>query len=337
MKIALIGEAWGEFEEKMRTPFIGPTGGLLNKMLAQAGIRRADCFVTNVFNLRPPGNKLAHLCGPKEEGIIGYPSLIPSGYVNARYGRELLRLQGELEEVKPNVIVALGNTASWAVLGKTSIMKIRGVIQPSTKLVKGIKVMPTYHPAFIMRSMELIWYSIMDLRKARNESEYPEVRRPERHIWVEPTIEDIYEFDRLYIHQSERLSVDIETAGEAITCIGFAPSKGIALVVPFYDPREPGRNYWPDSASHRQAYNAIAAILSRPTPAKTFQNGLYDISFLYRALRIKVRGATHDTMLLHHALQPESLKGLGFLGSVYTSESLWKDMRKRKTTIKRED
>ena len=72
-------------------------------------------------------------------------------------------------------------------------------------------------------------------------------------------------------------------------------------------------------------------------PAKIFQNGLYDISFLWRAYGIGVRGAEEDTMLLHHALYPESLKGLGFLGSIYCDEGAWKGMRKGTETIKRED
>ena len=76
-----------------------------------------------------------------------------------------------------------------------------------------------------------------------------------------------------------------------------------------------------------------------PHIPKLFQNGAYDISFLYRSMRIKVLGATHDTMLLHHALQPESLKSLGFLGSIYSDEGSWKGMRKRvkAKTIKRDD
>lgn len=53
-------------------------------------------------------------------------------------------------------------------------------------------------------------------------------------------------------------------------------------------------------------------------------------------MKIRTFGATHDTMLLHHALQPEALKNLGFLGSIYSDEGSWKDMRKAKTT-KRDD
>jgi hypothetical protein len=78
-------------------------------------------------------------------------------------------------------------------------------------------------------------------------------------------------------------------------------------------------------------------VLESPTPRKLFQNGLYDIAFLWRAYGIKVMGAEHDTMLLHHALQPESLKGLGFLGSIYSDEGAWKQMREKVTTIKADE
>jgi hypothetical protein len=71
---------------------------------------------------------------------------------------------------------------------------------------------------------------------------------------------------------------------------------------------------------------------------KVAQNGLYDLSFLWRSYGITVRAFQHDTMLLHHALQPESEKSLGFLGSIYTGEASWKLMRARgKTTIKRDE
>jgi hypothetical protein len=66
---------------------------------------------------------------------------------------------------------------------------------------------------------------------------------------------------------------------------------------------------------------------------------LFDMHRLWRGYGIPVAHADHDTMLLHHALQPESPKGLDYLGSVYTSESAWKlGIRlKHKGTIKKED
>jgi len=78
-------------------------------------------------------------------------------------------------------------------------------------------------------------------------------------------------------------------------------------------------------------------VLEDQSIPKVFQNGLYDIAFLWRAYGIRTMGGSDDTMLLHHALQPESLKGLGFLGSVYTNHGAWKSERKgTETTIKRD-
>jgi uracil-DNA glycosylase len=334
--IMLIGEAWGEHEARQRAAFVGPTGYLLNNLLAEAGIRRADCYLTNVFNFRPHMNKIEGICGPREQGIPGYPSLTPGKYVAKTFRSELIRLGAEVQEVKPNVIVCLGNVAIWAMLGKTRVGALRGIVQMSTHTKAGFKVLPTYHPAAIFRQWSLRPITVLDLMKARRESPYPDIRRPRREIWIEPTLEDILEFDRGYIQSCERLAVDIETSGHVITCIGFAPAPDIAIVIPFLDPRRAGRVYWTDPRTYHEAINIVRTILSRPTP-KTFQNGLYDITFIYRAWGIKVANAADDTMLLHHALQPESLKGLGFLGSVYTDEGAWKLMRKRRSTIKRED
>jgi uracil-DNA glycosylase len=334
--IALIGEAYGEAEEREQMAFVGPTGHELNRMLKEADIRRGDCFLTNVFNLRPPGNKIEALCGPKSMGLPDYPALGKAGYVQRKYRGELERLADELEEVNPNIIIALGNTAAWAMLGKTTISKIRGVVQLSTHTITGFKVLPTYHPAAIFRQWTLRPVTIVDLMKGKRESLFPEMHRPERQIWIEPTLEDLYAFADQHIKGCKILAVDIETAGNAITCIGFAPRSGVAIVIPGLGIKRSGRAYWATMEVERTVWEYVKAILEGPI-RKVFQNGLYDIAFIYRAWKIGVRNAAEDTMLLHHALQPESLKSLGFLGSIYTDEGAWKQMRERKTTIKRED
>ena len=334
-KIAIVGEAWGEEEEKTRTPFVGAAGHALSSMLGEAGISRRECFLTNVFNLRPPRNKIEALCGPKKEGLAGYPALMGGKHVRAEFATELNRLGDEIIRVNPNTIIALGNTAMWALLGRAAISKFRGTTEISTHTVTGYKVLPTYHPSFIIRGQ---WATrpvvILDLQKALRESEFPELRRPAREIWIEPILEDIHEFIRRYVLDCERVAVDIETSGSQITCIGFAPGPTAAIVIPFVRPGRKDRNYWATDKLERAVWDAIANVLGNAHIRKTFQNGLYDIAFLWRALGIKVMGAEHDTMLLHHCLQPESLKSLGFLGSIYTDEGAWKHMRKRNPTIK---
>jgi uracil-DNA glycosylase len=335
--IVCLGEAWGEAEERERTPFVGASGYELTKMLEEAGIRRADCFLTNVFNLRPHGNQIETLCGPKNEALPGYPALVKGKYIRKEFANELERLANEINNIHPSLIIAFGNTAMWATLGRTTISKFRGTTDLSTHTVRGFKVLATYHPAAVLRQWDLRPITIIDLIKAKRESAFPELRRPNRQIWIEPTLEDIYEFRERYIRRASILSVDIETAGNQITCIGFAPSREIAIVIPFFDRRKSSRSYWGDSSCELSAWSIVREILADPRPPKLFQNGMYDIAFLWRAYGIKVLGAEEDTMLLHHALQPEALKGLGFLGSLYTDEGAWKQMRERSTTIKRED
>jgi len=333
--IVIIGEAWGAEEQKEQAPFIGASGYLLTKMLGEAGIRRSNCHLTNVFNLRPHMNRVTSLCGGKNDGIEGYPALATGKWVHYKYTNELDRLREELCKINPNLVICLGNTAMWAMLGRTAISKLRGATTLSTHTVTGFKVLPTYHPAAVLRQWDLRPIVVADFVKAERESAFADLRRPKREIWIEPTLKDMEDFYERFIATSDLVSIDIETTGTNITCIGFAPNASVGIVVPFYDPRRKTRSYWPSQDHERRAWEFVKRVLEGGTK-KLFQNGLYDIAFLWRSMRLRVANAEHDTMLLHHALQPESLKGLGFLGSVYTDEGAWKQMRDVRT-IKRDD
>lgn len=331
--IMIIGEAWDKHDEEAGTPFAGPSGKLLYSLLRLVGINRDECYFTNVFNLRPmPTNDIGNLCGPKAEGIPGRPYILKGKYVKNDYSHELKRLSQEIETQSPNVIIALGATPAWALLDTSGIKAIRGAPVQSGS---GYKVLPTYHPSAVLRDYKLKPIVMADLMKARRESTSPEVTRPVRHIWIEPTIADIKEFIDKHILPSPDLSIDIETKGDTITCIGFAPTKDIALVIPFFDPMVEGKNYWETKELEIEAWDLVRYLCGLDKKI-VFQNGLYDMHFLWRTMGITVPHAAEDTMLLHHALQPEMEKGLGFLGTIYTDEASWKFMRKS-DTIKKED
>jgi DNA polymerase len=327
--IAIVGEAWGEKEEEIGKPFVGTSGWLLDQFLSQVGIARRDCLLTNVFNIRPrPSNDIKNLCGPAKEGIKGLPALAAGKYVRAEYAPELERLFDELRAADPNIIIALGATAAWALLRSSGIRSIRGattVTHPvvSERLGRVYKVLPTYHPAAIAREWSNRPILIADLDKAKRQSTFPEFVRPTRNIWVRPTLEDLAEYDRRYIQPAESVAADIETKQNQITCFGFAPSPSTAIVVPFYV--EPGRSYWQSAEEEILAWGYVRRWLKKDL---IFQNGLYDMNFCWSVYGIPSPGATEDTMLLHHAMQPEMQKGLGFLASIYTDEPSWKHMRK---------
>lgn len=333
-KMLLLGEAWGRDEELEGRPFVGSSGFVLNGMLREIGIVRDECYVTNVFNLRPePSNDVVNLCGPKAEGIPGYPALVNGKYVRAQYAPELARLFREIDHVQPNVIVALGATAAWALCKTSGIKKIRGAPILGRN---GVKVLPTYHPAAVSRDWTLRPVVLADLDKAKAEAEYSEIRRPQRFVHIEPTIGDLVEFEFAFIRPASSISIDIETKGDQITCIGFAPSIDRCLVVPFYDPSRPDGNYWRTLEDELLAWQWVRRVCAMRRQI-VFQNGLYDMHFLWRRYGIPVPHAADDTMLMHHALQPEMEKGLGFMGSLYTNEASWKFMRDDHDTVKRED
>lgn len=338
-KIALVGEAWGEHEERERAPFVGPAGWQLNSMLGEAGIARRECFLTNVFNLRPrPTNKIENLCATRKEVRHALPPLSSGKYIRDEFLPELDRLYAELTRADPNVIVCLGGTAAWAILRDGRISKLRGAVAGSPVLA-GKKCIPTFHPSYILQGgYEARHVTILDLQKARRESEYPEIRRPQRTIYTEPLLGDLEQFYAGHILPAKRLAVDIETRGNVITCIGFAPTIDVALVLPFEDHRNASGRYWGSKEAEVAAWRWVKKALASPCE-KVFQNGLFDMHRLWRTYGVPVTNARHDTMLLHHALMPESPKGLDYLGSIYTSESAWKlGIRlKHKGTIKKED
>lgn len=362
--IFLLGEAKGRNEDKIDAGFVGASGIELLRMLDEAKIieltsedrsfiskfyntgdpnnidmiwrMHPEVYRSNVFQQHPPGNNLQFFCGPKKDGIPGMGPLI-KGYVKKEFEYELDRLADEIISIDPNLILCLGNTPLWALTNKTAVSKRRGTTVVSTHTVEGYKLLGTYHPAAVLRQWELRPVTIIDLIKAKREAEYPDVRRPKCQIWIEPGVADIEDFIREYVIGCEYLSVDIETSGTRITEIGFSPRSDIAIVIPFDDTRRKDKCYWPDRHTEIEVWKIIRAVLADRAIRKVFQNGLYDIAFLWRAYGIKVYGAEHDTMLLHHALQPESLKSLGFLGSIYTDHGPWKTERGKSFTIKRDE
>lgn len=349
-RIAFVGEAWGAKEDLFRAPFVGTSGTELARMIGDAGLtprltsawlsepsmiahwHASGLFLTNTFAERPPGNKLIdNWCVGKIEAGADYPLpfIEPGKYIRKEFLHHLDRLYEELTTLRPNLVVALGNVACWALLGRSRISSIRGTVTWSERL--NLKVLPTYHPASVVRNWAQRPIVVADLMKAKREMEFPEIRRPEREVLVSPTLPEIKDW---MTRPAPAYAVDIETTHQQITMVGFARSRRDALVIPFFD-RETFENYWPTVGEEVEAWNCVRALLARPEP-KIFQNGLYDLSYLVR-MGFRPVNCLHDTMLLHHSLFPEMPKGLAFMGSIYTNEAAWKLMRQRDDMNKREE
>lgn len=339
-KILILGEAWGTEEARVGMPFVGASGNELSRMLEEAEIDRSSCHLTNVFNLQPPGsNDITNLCTIKALSNVPMPELSKGAYLQDQYFSEVERCWHEIAEVKPNLVIALGNTALWALTGTYGIKALRGTVTEATLGPAGLKVLPTFHPAAILRDWSMRSIAVIDLMKAKRQSEFPEIRRPKRELWIEPTLRDIEFFYQQHVLRSKVLSVDIETAGVSqITCVGFAPSAELGLVIPFVDNRKSSGSYWPTPHQERMAWELVGRMLDHPDDLSIEilgQNFLYDINWLWHKVGKRPRNFVRDTMLKHHAIMPELEKGLGFLGSVYTDEPAWKLMRGKYSSTKR--
>ncbi|MDQ3043396.1 MAG: uracil-DNA glycosylase, partial [Acidobacteriota bacterium] len=147
--LMFVGEAPGANEDAEGVPFVGRAGELLNKIIASIGLKREDVLVGNVNRCRPPGNRTptlpeAHTCRPF--------------------------LKREIAVVRPKVIVVLGNTATQNLLDtKVGITKLRGEFQDYF----GISVMPTFHPAYLLRDPSKkreVWEDMKKVRDFLNKS-----------------------------------------------------------------------------------------------------------------------------------------------------------------------
>ena len=154
--LILVGEAPGAEESRLGRPFVGRSGQLLDQILTEAGIDRQTCWILNVFRFRPPNNKIDAFFATKSAANRDGISLSPEwGQFSGKacrkpYSEEISNLFNKINEVKPALTVALGRTAFWALTGLDGLLQARGKLFPLRKPSEG-KVMPTYHPSFILR------------------------------------------------------------------------------------------------------------------------------------------------------------------------------------------
>lgn len=129
-ELCFVGEAPGFDEDRTGEPFVGKAGQLLNRIIAACGMKREEVYICNILKCRPPGNRKPQID-------------------EAEHCREYL--EGQLDLVRPRYICALGATAANNLLNNTSsIGRMRGKFFN----YRGITVMCTYHPSYLLRTPE---------------------------------------------------------------------------------------------------------------------------------------------------------------------------------------
>jgi uracil-DNA glycosylase len=143
-QLMFVGEAPGADEDVQGEPFVGRAGQLLTKIIEAMGFTRDGVYIANVLKCRPPGNR-----APEPDEVATCEPFLFT----------------QIDTIKPRVIVALGSHAAHALLKvDTPISRMRGKVHDFRN---GIKLIPTFHPAFLLRSPERkrdVWE---DMKKVR--------------------------------------------------------------------------------------------------------------------------------------------------------------------------
>jgi uracil-DNA glycosylase len=155
-RVMIVGEAPGAEEIKQDMPFVGRSGQLLDKALAQAGVARAASYVANVFYWQPPGNKVDHFFASRRaaaaagEGLVVDWGMLSGKYCQQRFAAGPEKLRAAILKEKPRVLLAVGRTPLWALTGLNGIIEQAGKIHPC-RFAPEIPVLVTYHPSYILR------------------------------------------------------------------------------------------------------------------------------------------------------------------------------------------
>lgn len=295
-KILFIGESPGAEEEKNKEPFY-PTsekfqnaGKLFMDVLRRNGLQREEVRLFNLSQYRPQENKFEYLLDSDElkEGLKD--------------------IEDEIINNPPVLIVPLGAKPLEYILGKYGIINYRGSILSLSRNNVNIKCIPTLHPSFVNRNRSVYPIFDMDMQRIVGDSLFPELRLPEREVvLLNSASKDLDEHVKLLL-DAPYLSVDIETFGSELACIGFAssPKRGISI---FND-------------GTVEVINAYDRLLSSNIP-KVLHFATFDYTYLTNK-QFTVNNIHHCTFQGQRVLEPELPRTLAYLTSEVTREPYYK-------------
>lgn len=312
-KIMIVTEGPSSAESAARKFLVGQDHRELDRLLQEAGINKANCWLTGVSKFHVPD-------GPRGSKI---PYATRAKQADIDLQQQVYDLQEEVNGIKPNVILALGKTALWAFSGRTEIGDYRG----SILFGMGRKFIPTYNPFHLnwqSYAPEFIGYwnrqiILFDFKRALAQSQFPEIKRPLRNLEICTSSYQLAQFRDKYKHKL-RMSVDIEANGTCVpVCIGLSLDKSHGICVPLWNCD--GISHIPDS-DMVQIWIILAQMLWEKEIVG--QNFNYDRDKIGR-LGFVIRKLVADTMYKAQAINPELPKGLGFNTSIYTEEPFYKN------------
>lgn len=326
--LMIVGEAYGEHEERLGEPFVGASGQELNRMLHDAGLLRSACYVTNLINARPPDNDITHWIPKAKKDVTPDCVRLHDKMVKPIVQQGYQSLMREIELVRPRAILALGNCAMWALTTLWGIERWRGSILAH----KGIPLIPSIHPVNVLGEWYLRPTMVADYRSAARFVGGERPRPPEWYFVVRPTFEQAMLalkglYDGLEDNSYEWLDFDIETRAGHIACVGISWSSAPAICLPLMSLGNK-EGYWPEE---EEAYVVwwLYRVLTHPRVKIRWQNGLYDAQYTFKHWHFVPRGA-QDTMISWHSIFSDLPKALHFQSSLLSDYYIfWKEEGKK--------
>lgn len=345
-KIMIIGEAPGAEEVHEGKPFVGYSGKLLRDVLSSVGIDPEKVYFTNLSKTRPPNNELRSYFDKK-------------GIPNSELLGDLAILRDEINTVNPNVIIPVGSYPLKFLTGKGAwkdgyggISTYRGSILEGSAFAGGRKCVPTYHPAAATRQYSLKHIMRTDIARAKQQSEYPDIRRPRKFIVIDPRGADRDNWIGWLSGPAGTESPIVRLRKNGTT---YAGESGCDSVEPLGAEGEWERATFRSSdfltgdieyvgskllclglTRHADVavvfptrgladISDIRSLLLCGVPL-CFQNAMFDCSILEYFYEIPcLQYLKHDTMIAMHAAYTEYPKDLGFIGSLFTEQPVWFD------------
>ncbi|MFQ5686966.1 MAG: DNA polymerase [Candidatus Scalindua sp.] len=327
-RVVFIGEAPGKEEEfafqrgQKDTAFIGKSGNLLNSIITASGINLDECYFTNVVKQRPPGNEIKTF---KKDVVEEWTSLLLKELAGLKHA---------------NILVPCGNIALGAITNiKTikwnndGVMKTasgignwRGSIIKAIKPIDHLKVMPTYHPAFILRNWSSLAIVKADMSKIALDRFDRNLYIDNQIIHINPTFDEAHAFIKRAMN-AKYISTDIENKKRYITCIGIGISEEEAMCIPLCLP-DTGEPYWT-----REEEAQILLLLHKLLTQHDKQIGqfyfhdayYYHHMGLIEAQKRLFKNCFLDCFTAHSCLAGEFPHNLGFLTSLYTRIPYYKE------------
>jgi len=299
-KIVVVGMCPGKVEIINKKPFVGDSGQMLNACLAEAGLKRSDLYITNLVKC-------------KSLSVEKKPGYWEDREPNTKEIKACLPyLEEEIKEIKPNVIVLLGNLVSKTIIGKTNITQIHG--NPFWSEKYQTTCIPLYHPSFLVRRKDAEGLKnrqafIKDLQFVKQSAKSPEfktkTKKKTQYIICDTLPKVVKAIKRL--SSLQEFAFDIETTGLAVDddrplCISFSWAEATAIVIPIWDWQKGGLWSQEDLAYIK---SQLKLVMENPSIKKIGHNISFDIFFLNRKWGWDIQGAWFDTMFAYYLLDPD--------------------------------